>query len=84
MPDPRYGERMCAFVVLAQRVDTIDVPQIARHLDALGVAKFKYPERIEVVESFPATSGGKPSKPLMRELIARKLEAEGRQKAATG
>lgn len=84
MPDPRYGERMCAFVVLAQGVDTIDVPQIARHLDALGVAKFKYPERIEVVESFPATSGGKPSKPLMRELIARKLEEEGRQKAATG
>lgn len=78
MPDRSYGERMCAFVMLADGETDLAVPEIARHLDALGFAKFKFPERIEIVDGFPLASSGKPSKPMLREMIARKLETESR------
>ena len=76
MPDPEYGEKMCAFVMLEEGVETLDVPEIAAHLDGLGFAKFKFPERIEVVEGFPIASSGKPSKPMLRDMITKKLEQE--------
>ena len=76
MPDVAYGERMCAFVMLAEGADTLSVAEVAKHLDALGFAKFKFPERIEVVEGFPIASSGKPSKPMLREIIADKLREE--------
>ncbi len=76
MPDDAYGERMCAFVMLARGAETLSVPEIAQHLGDLGFAKFKYPERIEIVEGFPIASSGKPSKPMLRTMIADKLKEE--------
>jgi non-ribosomal peptide synthetase component E (peptide arylation enzyme) len=46
-----------------------------------GLAKFKWPERIEVVEEFPQTQSGKLSKPLLRKMITEKLATE--RKAAS-
>lgn len=79
MPDRTYGERMCAFVIPAAGSDEakLDLGEIARHLRVLGLAKFKYPERVEVIDAFPHTSSGKPSKPLLRDLITDKLAREG-------
>lgn len=76
MPDPAFGERMCAFVVLAEGVTGIDLPEVANHLENLGVAKFKFPERIETIQGFPVAVSGKPSKPMLREMITKKLEQE--------
>lgn len=76
MPDPAFGERMCAFVVLAQGESAIELAEISSYLETLGVAKFKFPERIEVVDGFPVAISGKPSKPMLRELIANKLKQE--------
>jgi 2,3-dihydroxybenzoate-AMP ligase len=76
MPDPRYGERMCAFVVPRAGADDPTLNIITTHLAALGLAKFKWPERIELVRELPATTSGKVSKPLMREIIAAKLKEE--------
>ncbi len=76
MPDPAFGERMCAFVVLAEGVTSIDLPEVTSHLENLGVAKFKFPERIETVQGFPVAVSGKPSKPMLREMITKKLEQE--------
>jgi 2,3-dihydroxybenzoate-AMP ligase len=78
MPDRAYGERMCAFVMLAEGAQTLETAEVAKHLEALGMAKFKFPERIEIVESFPIASSGKPSKPMLRDLISRKLAEEER------
>lgn len=75
MPDPIYGEKMCAFVIATEGA-TPDLATITAHLGVVGLAKFKYPERLELLESFPGTSSGKPSKPLLRELIAAKLASE--------
>lgn len=76
MPDPVYGEKMCAFVVPTSACEVLELSELASHLGAMGLAKFKYPERLEIIDAFPTTSSGKPSKPLLRELIATKIEAE--------
>ena len=84
MPDPMYGERMCAFIVPQEGADDPTLNTISKHLAALGFAKFKWPERIELVPELPMTTSGKVSKPKMRELIAAKLaeEARGRRVSA--
>jgi non-ribosomal peptide synthetase component E (peptide arylation enzyme) len=78
MPDPLYGERMCAFIVPCAAADDLTLNTISKHLAALGFAKFKWPERIELVRELPMTTSGKVSKPRMRELIAAKLAEESR------
>ena len=71
MPDPRYGERVCAFVVTADGREAPTLEALRDHFDALGVARQKTPERIVVVEELPRTSSGKVKKHELRERIAR-------------
>ena len=82
MPDPLYGERMCAFVVPREGAEAPDIAIIGHFLEARGLAKFKWPERIEPVSELPMTTSGKVSKPLMREIIAAKLNEEANRAAA--
>jgi 2,3-dihydroxybenzoate---[aryl-carrier protein] ligase len=51
------------------------LPELVRFLEHQQIAKFKLPERLEVVASFPLTSVGKVSKKDLREDIATKLQA---------
>ena len=78
MPDPGLGERICAFVSLRPGFSAADVgvAQFARHLVALGFAKYKLPERVEVMESLPATKVGKPDKMELRRIITERLAKE--------
>jgi cyclohexanecarboxylate-CoA ligase len=64
-PDPRLGERACAYVVLrpGQTFDLSDV-QMAEH----RVAKQYWPERVEIVADLPKTPAGKVQKYQLREL----------------
>ena len=71
MPDPRLGERACAYLVAPTAPLTL--PEVQAHLEALGVAKFKWPERLEWVDELPKTSVGKLDKKRLREDIARRL-----------
>jgi 2,3-dihydroxybenzoate-AMP ligase len=76
MPDEVLGERCCAFIVLATGAEPVDVSSLRTHLAALGVAKFKYPERVEIRDSLPTTSVTKLDKKALRAEIARILERE--------
>lgn len=76
MPDPVYGERVCAYLILERGATAPTVEQLGEFLRTRGLAKFKWPERIEVRDNFPTTRVGKISKGLLREDIARVLEAE--------
>ena len=76
MPDRDYGERACAFVISSGMADVPSVADLMAFLVAAGLAKFKCPERIEVIQEFPVTDSGKPSKPLLRAMIEEKLRAE--------
>jgi non-ribosomal peptide synthetase component E (peptide arylation enzyme) len=67
---------MCAFVVPVPGTTAPDLRETGAFLENLGMAKFKWPERIETVADFPLTGSGKPSKPLLKERIARILREE--------
>jgi len=69
MPDPRLGERACAFVVLAPG-RTFTFPELQAYLDECRVAKNYWPERLEIVESLPRNAVGKVQKFLLREKAA--------------
>jgi 2,3-dihydroxybenzoate-AMP ligase len=75
MPDRTYGERACAFVIPSPG-KTLTVPELGAFLERQGLAKFKWPERIELVPEFPLTSSGKLSKPKLREQITGILQQE--------
>jgi 2,3-dihydroxybenzoate-AMP ligase len=75
MPDVRLGERGCAFVVAAGAPPSLD--EVRAHLDALGVAKFKWPERLEVVDELPRTAVGKVAKNVLRDVVRQLVEQEG-------
>jgi 2,3-dihydroxybenzoate-AMP ligase len=75
MPDAIMGERSCAFVIL-KRGCSLTFDQLTGFLQDKQIAKFKLPERLEVVDSLPLTGMGKVSKKDLRETIAAKLKAE--------
>ncbi len=78
MSDPIVGERGCLFVICEPGV-AIALREIIAHLEQKRVAKFKFPERIEVVESFPKTAVGKIAKKVLRERIEQILIQERSQ-----
>lgn len=80
MPDERLGEKACAFLVSTSG-DEFTMAEVQRHMDALGVAKFKWPERLIWVSSLPQTNVGKINKKLMRADIIERLESEAREGA---
>jgi acyl-CoA synthetase (AMP-forming)/AMP-acid ligase II len=66
--DPRYGERVVAFLIL--RVGTtIDLAEVQRHFVALGVAKQKTPEFVEIVTELPRGMSGKVKKVELRNRL---------------
>ncbi|MBI2818083.1 MAG: AMP-binding protein [Acidobacteria bacterium] len=77
MPDPVMGERTCAFIVPKPGHD-LTLEALNEFLMEKRIAKFKLPERLEVVPSFPLTGVGKIAKKDLRDQIANKLRAEGK------
>ena len=75
MPDPVLGEKGCAYLVLEAGAGQLTVTSVGRHLLAGGLAKYKLPERVEIVPALPLTNVGKVSKKLLREDIQTKLAA---------
>lgn len=80
MPDAAMGERMCAFVIL-KAGQKLHLKELVGFLLTKEIAKFKLPERLEVLPDFPVSTFGKVSKKALGELVAQKLQAE--QAAAT-
>ena len=72
MPDPRLGERICAYIVPKEDA-IIDFEEITDYLKKKGVATIKFPERIEIVDSLPMTPTGKIQKNILKEDIIKKL-----------
>jgi 2,3-dihydroxybenzoate-AMP ligase len=64
MSDPYLGERSCAFVV-AQGVGS---KELLAHLRRAGLASYKIPDRIELIDSLPKTPVGKIDKRRLRSL----------------
>lgn len=76
MPDPMLGERACAFIIVREGHPAPSVASLGAFLQKEGLAKFKLPERIEIVTEFPVTRVGKVDKQGMRAVIAQRLAQE--------
>ncbi|HTQ77506.1 MAG TPA: class I adenylate-forming enzyme family protein [Burkholderiales bacterium] len=68
-PDAVLGERACVFVQ-PQPGAKVELAAITRALDAAGIAKFKWPERLELIAAMPLT----PTQKIMRGRLRRRLE----------
>lgn len=75
MPDPDLGELVCLYVVPRDgaRVTLADVRSV---MESAGVARFKWPERLELVGALPRTNIGKIDKKALRSEVAARLAAE--------
>jgi len=75
MPDPVLGERTCAFVV-PRGGKRVTLPELVQYLSELEIAKFKLPERLELIDELPLSPFGKVSKVALTRRIAEKLREE--------
>jgi acyl-CoA synthetase len=66
-PDPRLGERACAFVRTAPGATPPTLDGIRAALGAVGLARQKWPEELRVVTDLPRTASGKVQKFVLRQ-----------------
>ncbi len=71
VPDPNLGERMCACVILRDG-QTLAFDELKKFLMAKEIAKYKIPERLELMPDFPLSTFGKVSKKKLVEMVAKK------------
>lgn len=69
-PDPVFDERLCAVLILREGHAEPSLAELGAYLKDYGLAKFKWPERIVVVDTFPLTASGKLSRQSLREMVA--------------
>lgn len=75
MPDPAFGEKACAFVTLNPG-QSLGFEQLTKFLLDQKIAKFKLPERLEILDDFPISPAGKILRRTLRETIDAKLAQE--------
>jgi 2,3-dihydroxybenzoate-AMP ligase len=75
MPDSKMGERMCACVILREG-HSLTLEELGGFLAGKEIAKFKLPERLEILADFPVSTFGKVSKKALAEAVSRKLQQE--------
>ncbi|MFC7555820.1 class I adenylate-forming enzyme family protein [Pseudoroseomonas wenyumeiae] len=75
VPDPQWGEKPVAVVVLREEA-ALDLPTLQRHCrDRL--AGFKVPRELVLMEALPRTPSGKVLKRQLRETLAARVPAPG-------
>jgi 2,3-dihydroxybenzoate-AMP ligase len=70
VPDDDMGERMCACVIL-QPGASLTLKELVGFLASKEIAKFKLPERLEVMRDFPLSTFGKVSKNVLADMVSR-------------
>lgn len=75
VPDDRLGERNCCFVV-PRPGPPPSLADLTALLSEAGIAKFKWPERLELVKELPVTPTGKVQRSILRDRICQSLDAE--------
>lgn len=71
IPDEVMGERAAAFVVPAAGENPPTLEDIKEHMLGMGLAKWKLPERLELVDSLPMNTGGKIMKSELRDMVVK-------------
>ena len=76
MPDPRLGEKACAYVTLRPG-NNLSLEKVVDFLKDRGAGKLLMPERLEILDDLPRTLIGKVDKKALRRDIEKKLEGGG-------
>lgn len=66
LPDERLGESACA-AVIPRPGEILTLEEVTQFLQTQGVAKFKFPQRLEIVSEFPRTPTGKLRRNALRD-----------------
>ncbi len=74
VPDPKYGEEICAWVVPKRGAD-LDAEEIRAFCKG-RIAHYKVPRYVRMVEGFPTTVTGKVQKFAMREVMIEELNRD--------
>jgi salicylate---CoA ligase len=74
MPDPELGERVCVYLV-PRAAATVSLDEIRASMHAAGVARYKLPEYLVVVDELPVTKVGKIDKAALRADVTVRLQA---------
>jgi 2,3-dihydroxybenzoate-AMP ligase len=75
MPDPVFGEKACACVVMLPG-ETLAFVELVAFLREKQIASFKLPERLELFDELPVSPVGKILKRQLRETVAARLAQE--------
>jgi 2,3-dihydroxybenzoate-AMP ligase len=75
MPDPAMGEKTCACII-PRAGKTLTLKELVDFLATKEIARFKLPERLELMNEFPLSTFGKVSKKSLVEMVTKKLESE--------
>jgi acyl-CoA synthetase len=75
-PDERLGERICA-VLVPRPGQQPTLADLVAHLEGQGMAKYKWPEFVQLVDRLPKTEFGKVDKKLIRQRIAQAAGPSG-------
>jgi acyl-CoA synthetase (AMP-forming)/AMP-acid ligase II len=70
-PDARLGEHGAAFVRMLPDAPPPSLEAMRRHLEAVGLARQKWPEELCSVDDFPRTASGKVQKYVLRDQLRR-------------
>ena len=73
-PDKKLGEKMCAYVVPAPEA-ALGLDGVGAFLEEKGVARYKHPERLEILAAIPRNPVGKVLKKDLRRDIQSKLSS---------
>lgn len=75
LPDDRLGERACAAVIVEPGYEAPTLAELQEVLTAVGLAKYSWPEAIEVFDEFPRTPSLKVVKHDVVKAIAARASA---------
>ncbi|MGH3519795.1 MAG: (2,3-dihydroxybenzoyl)adenylate synthase [Haloechinothrix sp.] len=75
MPDLELGERVCLYAV-PRKGATVTLDDLRMVMEKAGAARFKWPDRMVVVDELLTTKIGKVDKKALRADIARRLDEE--------
>ncbi|WP_322768586.1 AMP-binding protein [Frankia sp. Cr1] len=83
MPHPMYGEAVCLFVVATGEARP-ELHDIRRYLQMRGLARYKLPERLELIDTMPLIGVGKLDRSALRERAVTLAQADSASSARAG
>ena len=75
VPDERLGERLCACVVPKDAEIELTLNDITAIASEQGLAKYKWPEYLEIMDALPLSPAGKVRRPALKEIVLDRIGA---------